>query len=73
LGDAEEIVKYKGLGAGRLYYADRLHKILADSGAKNDRRSIEVLARGALRHVRISDDNGYGNYLPDDVVDYNVL
>lgn len=73
LGDAEDIVKYKGLGAGRLYYANRLHQILADSGAKNDRRSIEVLARGALRHVRITDDNGYGNYLPDDVVDYNVL
>lgn len=73
LGDAEEVVKYKGLGAGRLYYANRLHQILADSGAKNDKRSIEVLARGALRHVRITDDNGYGNYLPDDVVDYNVL
>lgn len=73
LGDAEDVVKHKGLGAGRLYYANRLYKILEDSGAKNDRRSIEVLARGALRHVRITDDQGYGNYLPDDVVDYNTL
>lgn len=73
LGDAEDVVKYKGLGAGRLYYANRLHKILADSGAKNDKRSIEVLARGALRHVRIVNDDGYGNYLPDDIVDYNTL
>lgn len=73
LGDAEDVVKHKGLGAGRLYYANRLYKILEDSGAKNDRRSIEVLARGALRHVRITDDNGYGNYLPDDIVDYNTL
>jgi hypothetical protein len=67
------VVKHKGLGAGRLYYANRLYKILEDSGAKNDRRSIEVLARGALRHVRITDDQGYGNYLPDDIVDYNTL
>lgn len=73
LGDAEDVVKHKGLGAGRLYYANRLYKILEDSGAKNDRRSIEVLARGALRHVRITDDQGYGNYLPDDIVDYNTL
>lgn len=73
LGDAEDIVRHKGLGAGRLYYANRLHKILADSGAKNDKRSIEILARGALRHVRITDDDGYGQYLPDDVVDYNIL
>lgn len=73
LGDAEDVVRHKGLGAGRLYYANRLHKILADSGAKNDKRSIEILARGALRHVRITDDDGYGQYLPDDIVDYNVL
>lgn len=73
LGDAEDVVKYKGLGAGRLYYANRLNQILADSGAKSDKRSTEVLARGALRHVRIVNDEGFGNYLPDDVVDYNVL
>lgn len=73
LGDAEDVVKYKGLGVGRLYYANRLHQILADSGAKSDKRSIEVLARGALRHVRITDDDGLGAYLPDDIIDYNHL
>lgn len=73
LGDPEDIVRHKGLGAGRLYYANRLNQILADSGAKNDKRSTEILARGALRHVRIIDDTGYGQYLPDDIVDYNTL
>ena len=73
LGDPEDIVKHKGLGAGRLYYANRLNQILADSGAKNDKRSTEILARGALRHVRVTEDTGYGNYLPDDIVDYNTL
>lgn len=73
LGDPEDIIRHKGLGAGRLYYANRLNQILADSGAKNDKRSTEILARGALRHVRVTDDAGYGNYLPDDIVDYNTL
>lgn len=73
LGDPEDIIRHKGLGAGRLYYANRLNQILADSGAKNDKRSTEILARGALRHVRIMDDTGYGQYLPDDIVDYNTL
>lgn len=73
LGDPEDIIRHKGLGAGRLYYANRLNQILADSGAKNDKRSTEILARGALRHVRIIDDTGYGQYLPDDIVDYNTL
>lgn len=76
LGDAEEIVKERGLGEGRLYWANRMYKLLEDSGAKNDRRSVEILARGALRHVRITDNGpttGGAGYLPDDVVDYNSL
>lgn len=73
LGDAEDVVKYKGLGAGRLYYATRLHKMLKDSGTGSDKRLTEVLARAAIRHVRIKSDEGYGNYLPDDIVDYSTL
>ena len=73
LVDPEDIVKYKGLGEGRRYYADRLNKILADSGAKTDRRNTELLARAAIRHVRVTSQDGMGDYLPDDVVDYNSL
>lgn len=73
LVDPEEIVKYKGLGEGRRYYADRLNKILADSGAKTDRRNTELLARAAIRHVRVTSQDGMGDYLPDDIVDYNSL
>lgn len=73
LVDPEDIVKYKGLGEGRRYYADRLNKILADSGAKTDRRNTELLARAAIRHVRVTSQDGMGDYLPDDIVDYNSL
>lgn len=73
LVDAEDIVRLKGLGEGRKYYADRLNKILEDSGAKTDPRNTEILARAAIRHVRITNNDGLGNYLPDDVVDYNAL
>ena len=71
LVDPEDIVKYKGLGEGRRYWAERLNQILADSGAKTDKRNTEVLARATLRHIRITNQDGYGDYLPDDVVDYN--
>ncbi len=73
LVDAEDIVKYKGLGEGRRYYAERLNKMLADSGAATDKRNTEILARGALRHVRVTELDGLGDYLPDDIVDYNAL
>lgn len=73
LVDPEDIVKYKGLGEGRKYWADRLNKILADSGAASDKRNTELMARAAIRHVRVTDQDGMGDYLPDDVVDYNAL
>lgn len=73
LVDPEDIVRLKGLGEGQLYYAERLHQMLQDSGAGTDRRNTEVLARGAIRHIKITDPDGMGSYLPDDVVDYNAV
>lgn len=73
LADAEDIVRLKGLGAGRLYYANRLNRILKDSGAGTDPRNTEIIARGAINHVRIAGNDSVGDYLPDDVVDYNAL
>lgn len=71
LVDPEDVVRLKGLGEGRKYYAERFGQILADSGAGTDRRNTEVLARGALRHVKVTNQDGLGCYLPDDTIDYN--
>lgn len=73
LVDPEDIVKYKGLGEGRKYWAERLGKILEDSGTPSDKRNLEVLARAAIRHVRVTNQDGMGDYLPDDIIDYNAL
>lgn len=73
LVDPEDVVRLKGLGEGRLYYANRLNQILVDSGAGTDKRNTEVLARAALRHVKITDPEGMGPYLPDDLADYNAV
>lgn len=70
--DPEDIVRLKGLGEGQLYYAERLHQMLQDSGAGTDRRNTEVLARGAIRHIKVTNPDGLGSYLPDDIVDYNA-
>ena len=72
LADPKDIVRLKGLGEGRRYYTERLHKMLEDSGFGNERRNVEILARAALNHVRI-DDSEDSAYLPDDVVFYNSL
>jgi Hint module len=67
----DDVVRLRGLGEGRNYYATRLHQMLDDSGAANDRRNVEVVARAAVNHVRITDADGWKGHLPDDMVPYN--
>ncbi len=43
-----DMVRLRGLGEGRKYYASRLSQMLADSGQKPDTRNVEILARAAL-------------------------
>jgi hypothetical protein len=71
--DPSDIIRLRGLGEGRRYYADRLKQALDDSGHAAHRRNVEMLARTAVDHVSIDSDDGYGDYLPDDVASYNAL
>jgi DNA-directed RNA polymerase subunit beta' len=65
------ITQYKGVGEGRKYFVDIFQKAMRDSGLKSHRRNVELLARGLINHVRMSEE--YGNYAPDDVVPYSTL
>ena len=71
LADPEDIIRYKGIGEGRKYYAERFAKLLADSGAPTSARNAEMVSRSAINSIRITDPDGYGNYLPDDIVSYD--
>lgn len=73
LADPEDIVRFKGIGEGRKYYARRFAKLLGDSGAPTSARNAEMASRSAIDAVKITDPNGYGNYLPEDIVSYNKL
>jgi len=68
-----EIVKYKGIGEGRRYYAERLTKAFKDSKLKANRRNAEIVARATINHVEVDEPDGLGDYLPGDVVGYNNL
>lgn len=71
--DTGEVVQYRGLGEGRRYYAARLQEAIQDSGmARPMKQNLEVLARAALNHVRVNDNDGYGDALPDDFISYNA-
>lgn len=68
-----EIVQHKGIGEGRLYFVSALRNAFRDNGLPVNRRNVEVIGRALINHVKIDDPEGFGNHLPDDVVEYNSL
>jgi len=68
----DEVVRHKGLAAGRQYMVDTLRKLYADQGQDLDQRHFELLAKNELNHVRILRDPG-NHFLKGDVITYNAL
>ncbi len=68
----DEVVRYKGLGAGRKYIVDSLHDIYQDRGLDIDKRHFEMLARAHLNHVRIDEDSE-DRFYPGEVVNYTTM
>lgn len=68
----DEVVEHKGMGAGRKYLVDRLHKVYADAGMKLDRRHLEMLAKSQLNHVEIEHDP-HDEFLRSDVVPFQLV
>lgn len=65
------IVRHKGIGEGRRYFAEAVRRLYRDAGMRVNRRNAELLARGLINHVRLAEETDYG--LPDDVVPYQSL
>ncbi|NDD52606.1 hypothetical protein EBZ39_01790 [bacterium] len=66
-----EIVKHKGVGEGRRYFVSAMRQVMKNSGMSPHRRNIELLSRGIINHVRLTDE--YADYAPDDIVPYSML
>jgi len=66
-----DIVRLKGLGAGRKYYAERLGQMLGDSGQAPDPRNVELLARSAIDSYLIDDPGEDDPWSPDELVREN--
>jgi len=66
-----EIVRHKGIGEGRRYFVNSFRQAYKDSGLPHHRRNIEIMARGLIDHVKLTEE--HGQYVPGDVVPYNRL
>jgi len=71
--DPREVVKYRGIGDGRKYYMQAMKKAFDDSKLPVNRRNFELIAKAAIDHVKITDPDGLGDYLPDQVVSYSAI
>lgn len=65
------IVKHKGVGEGRRYFVNEFRKAMASGGMRGHRRNIELLARGLINHVKLTEETD--EHVPDDVVPYSTL
>lgn len=65
------ITQYKGVGEGRRYFVETYRDAMKGAGISAHRRNIELLSRGLINHVRLTDE--YGDNVPDDVIPYSTL
>ena len=73
LVDPSEVVKYRGIGDGRKYYMESMKKALDDSNLPVNRRNFELIAKAAIDHVRITDPDGIGDFLPEQIASYSAV
>ena len=71
--DPSEVVRYKGIGEGRNYYAQSMKRAFDEGNLGVNRRNFELIARSAIDHVKITDNEGLGDFLPDQIVSYSAL
>ena len=62
----DDVIKYKGLGAGREYLMKSLRDVYSDSGKEVDPRHLELLAKSQLNYVQV--DSGVPDFIPGDIV-----
>jgi DNA-directed RNA polymerase subunit beta' len=69
-----KVIQLKGLGAGRQYFVNALHKVYANEGVNLDKRHFELLAKTNLNHVRLLEhDPDHPELLKGDPISYNVF
>ena len=64
-----DIMKHKGIGAGREYLARSLGDLYKDEGIKADPKHFEYLAKAQFNYVKA--DEPLGDFLPGEIIPYN--
>ncbi len=65
-----EVVKFKGVGAGRLALLKQIQDTFKENGINVSRKNAEVVTRAVIDHVKVTDADETNEYLPDEIVEY---
>ena len=69
-----QIVPHKGIAFGRQLLVNAAHDLYSRAGVKSIKRNFEVMARGLVNYVEVSDAGDFGDEFPlGDIVDYNEV
>ena len=68
-----DLVRYLGVGEGRRRFLGSLMEAFKNSNLNIKRRNAEAVVAGLINHMRVTDIDGVGDHIVDDVVPYNTL
>jgi DNA-directed RNA polymerase subunit beta' len=68
-----QLVRLRGLGEARRVYLQHFREALAASGAETHRRNLEPVVAGLLNWAKVTNPDGIGDNVYDDVVPFNRL
>lgn len=66
-----KVVEHKGVGEGRRLFTEAFMKAAQAAGFRPHRRNVELIARGLIDHVELTQE--VGDHAPGDVVPYHTL
>jgi len=68
-----ELVKLRGMGEARRTYMHIMREALENSNVPVQRRNLESVVSGLLNWAKVTDPEGVGDHVYDDVVPFNSL
>ena len=68
-----QLVRLRGMGEARREYTKHLYEALKNSGVKPHRRNVESVVAGLLNWAKVTNPDGIGDNIYDDVVPYGSL
>ena len=73
LPNPADVVRHKGIGEGRRFFASQLTNVMRNSGWDVNRRNAEAVASSLINHVDVKDFDQVGDCLPGDKAEYGSV